>query len=389
MTESVSKLNHNPTPKLPDLNLLKDPSTKKVTEEMTRLTYDSYKDIYDDLVKVSVGRNSALPTASKDYLGKYFLKSGAAEDTLHQCVYNSSSQTYSWKQIQLGLPNDLWEVDGTESQLKTANDIDMQSKKIINLLDPTTNQDAATKVYTDGKISKTTAGEINAMTEKTTVVGDDLIMIEDSAASHAKKKIKRSTLVSSNIQIFISDGTFTVPAGITKVYLSMVGGGGGGGGLEGGGGGGGESLVNFPLTVTPGASLTVTIGAGGTGGTAGGGNGTNGGSTSFDSISVAGGSLGTGNSGTGGSGGGGVSRNASGVTGGTRGLGGGNGADKPGAGAGGGGGGTFFGHGGTGGSGAAGGTPVANTGAGGGGGGANGGGKVGGDGAAGIVIVIY
>ena len=48
----------------------------------------------------------------------------------------------------------LWEVDGTETQLKTADEIDMRSKKIINLLDPTANQDAATKKYVDDEIKK-------------------------------------------------------------------------------------------------------------------------------------------------------------------------------------------------------------------------------------------
>lgn len=43
----------------------------------------------------------------------------------------------------------LWEVDGTETQLKTADEIDMRSKKIINLTDPTTDQHAATKKYVD------------------------------------------------------------------------------------------------------------------------------------------------------------------------------------------------------------------------------------------------
>ena len=47
----------------------------------------------------------------------------------------------------------LWEIDGTETQLKTADEIDMRSKKIINLTDPATNQDGATKKYVDDNIT--------------------------------------------------------------------------------------------------------------------------------------------------------------------------------------------------------------------------------------------
>lgn len=60
----------------------------------------------------------------------------------------------------------------------------------------------ATKAYADSvqtsassKISKTIAGEISAMTEKTAIVADDLVVIEDSEASNAKKKAKVSNIV--------------------------------------------------------------------------------------------------------------------------------------------------------------------------------------------------
>ncbi len=43
----------------------------------------------------------------------------------------------------------LWETDGGEEQLKIANEIDMQSKKIINLLDPAADQHASTRKYVD------------------------------------------------------------------------------------------------------------------------------------------------------------------------------------------------------------------------------------------------
>ena len=53
-----------------------------------------------------------------------------------------------------------WEIDGTETQLITADEIDMQSKKIINLLDPTSNQEAATKKYVDDTVIPDTDAKV-------------------------------------------------------------------------------------------------------------------------------------------------------------------------------------------------------------------------------------
>ena len=99
----------------------------------------------------------------------------------------------------------------------------------------------------------------------------------------------------TNVQIFTSSGTFNVPAGITKVYVTMIGGGGGGStNSPGGGGGSGKYLINYPVTVTGGGSETVTIGAGGA-------VGSDGGDTSFGTVTAEGGKAGaTTNGGAGG-----------------------------------------------------------------------------------------
>lgn len=47
----------------------------------------------------------------------------------------------------------LWEVDGSETQLKTADEIDMRSKKIINLAAPVSDNDAARKVDAAGLLT--------------------------------------------------------------------------------------------------------------------------------------------------------------------------------------------------------------------------------------------
>ena len=93
-------------------------------------------------------------------------------------------------------------------------------------------------------------------------------------------------LPSSNITQFLTSTTWVVPTGVFAVKRVRVwGAGGGGGGTPGGGGsscgGGGAGYAEgYFIPVTPGASITVTVGAGGAGGV-GNAYGTAGGNSSF------------------------------------------------------------------------------------------------------------
>ena len=118
----------------------------------------------------------------------------------------------------------------------------------------------------------------------------------------------------SSWQIFTSNGTFTVPTGITKVKVTVVGGGGGGGyggrdgcspAYGGNGGGGGGAAIEIISGLTPGGTVTVTVGAAG-----GAGNpnvpttATAGGTSSFGAYcSATGGGGGSSGAGSGGAGG--------------------------------------------------------------------------------------
>lgn len=88
-------------------------------------------------------------------------------------------------------------------------------------------------------------------------------------------------------QTFTSDGTFVVPIGVTSVQVQAWGGGGAGGGCSnnarntGGGGGGGAYRLVTNVAVSPGASINVTVGAGGIG--VSNANGGNGGNSTFAS----------------------------------------------------------------------------------------------------------
>lgn len=102
-----------------------------------------------------------------------------------------------------------------------------------------------------------------------------------------------------NEQTFTASGSWTVPSGVASAQVILVGAGGGGGGgsqTVAGGGGGGGAVVVKNLTVTPGTTYTVTIGAGGQGGQGSLNSatdyvntlpGANGGATSFGSITIA------------------------------------------------------------------------------------------------------
>ena len=167
--------------------------------------------------------------------------------------------------------------------------------------------------------------------------------------------------------------SWTVPDGVTSISFIIVGGGGGGGGYQSGtgrgGGGGGAVAARNNVAVTPGGTVSYTIGAGGTGG-ANTTNGGNGGASSCRSAIAGGGQAATGATG-----------GAGGVRSGTTDLGGNGGAGGQGnstnAGGGGGAGG-LAGNGGQGGSTAAG--FAAQTGSGGGGGGGASSGGIGGAG---------
>jgi len=121
-----------------------------------------------------------------------------------------------------------------------------------------------------------------------TAVGSDttsnFVIRAVDAASNTSSRAFSITVNAPVVQTFTSSGTFSVPTGVTSVQVLVVAGGGGGGGINPGGGsngyfnggGGAGGLVFHPAyPVTPGGTVSVTVGDGGTGPGAGcrGGNG--------------------------------------------------------------------------------------------------------------------
>jgi hypothetical protein len=182
-----------------------------------------------------------------------------------------------------------------------------------------------------------------------------------------------SVYIKPGQQVFTSSSSFVVPANVKQISAVVVGGGGGGGGNddsdETGGGGGGGALAYNTFAVTPGETLTITVGAAGTGGNASGAGGAGGQSN----IQRAGVNLVAANGGSGGAhrGNGGAGGTVSVGTGGSGGTGGAGSDRSSNNGGGGGGAGGYSGNGGAGGGGTSSGASGSGGGGGGGGGGTN------------------
>jgi hypothetical protein len=138
-------------------------------------------------------------------------------------------------------------------------------RKITNLETPVQDSDAANKEYVDTQISSLSGG-----------------------SSHGR-------------QMFTSNGNFSVPEGVTTVYLTMCGGGGSGIYVAGPGGGGAASAMSVSYAVTPLESIAVVVGSGGSG-VPQGSPGNNGTASSFGTFTTNGGFAAGNSSGAGGTG---------------------------------------------------------------------------------------
>ena len=154
---------------------------------------------------------------------------------------------------------------------------------------------------------------LNGSGTNVTVAGNLTVVSTVTAASFVGNGSGLTGLAGgfSNLQVFTSSGSWTVPAGITKAKVTVIGGGGGGGGgarnsssgsiSVGGRASCGGGAIEVIAGLTPGASIAVTIGAAGTGGNGVNGqgvtaqSGTSGGTSSFGAFcSATGGSPGVG-----------------------------------------------------------------------------------------------
>ncbi|EFB2831320.1 MULTISPECIES: phage tail-collar fiber domain-containing protein [unclassified Escherichia] len=131
----------------------------------------------------------------------------------------------------------------------------------------------------DGTLSQKGIVKLNNATDSNSTTEAATPSAVKAAYDKAGAAYSRST--NSHIQFFTTNGTFTVPDGVSLLFIEMLGGGGGGGGggyakgnsgfpysTQGFGGQCGETKLSI-VTVIPGTNYAVTVGAGGVGGQGG------------------------------------------------------------------------------------------------------------------------
>ena len=107
-----------------------------------------------------------------------------------------------------------------------------------------------------------------------TAVGSDttsnFVLRAVDAASNTSSRAFSMTILAPTVAVFTASGTFSVPAGVSAADVLVVAGGGGasedtyaGGGYYGGGAGAGGLIYRPSMPVTPGGTVTVTVGNGG------------------------------------------------------------------------------------------------------------------------------
>lgn len=107
--------------------------------------------------------------------------------------------------------------------------------------------------------------------------------LRDNPEAMAIRAAGAPQVIPEVLDLLTGSGNFIVPAGVTRLRLTMVGGGGGSNGASGGGGGG---VIIHNLTVTPLQSIAFGVGAGGASNVAGG-------DTTFGSLTAGGGGPGS------------------------------------------------------------------------------------------------
>ena len=229
-------------------------NTSGTTVNFDTVTVDSDTQITGVIAK------SSLPGSGEPYDVKVTGSNGLAT-TLENQINIDQSPTYNTAAGSIGTVPD----GGRGSTTLTIEAYDPESAGNVTYEIQSGSLPAgatATTVNENG-VSKYQISGFSAVGSNTT---SNFVLRAVDAASNTSSRAFSITVNAPQSESFTSSSTFSVPSGVTSIDVLVVAGG-GAGGYDNGGGGGAGGLIFMPsYPVTPGGTVSVTVGDGGPGG---------------------------------------------------------------------------------------------------------------------------
>ena len=203
---------------------------------------------------------SSLPSSGEPYDVKVTAGTGLAS-TLENQINIDQSPTYNTASGSIGTV--LNSALGSTTLTIEAYDPESAGNVTFELQSGSLPAGASITTVHENGVSKANISGFSAVGSNTT---SNFVIRAADTNSNTSSRSFSITVNSATSESFTSSGTFSVPSGVTAVDVLVVAGGGGGGDRHAGGGGAGGLIFMPGFSVTPGGTVTVTVGCGGSGG---------------------------------------------------------------------------------------------------------------------------
>jgi hypothetical protein len=227
-------------------------NTSGTAVDFDTVTVDSATQITGVIAK------SSLPGSGEPYDVKVIAASGLAT-TLENQINIDQSPTYNTASGSIGSVADG--ARGATTLEIEAFDPESAGNVTFEIQSGSLPAGATTSTVNENGVSKFQFSGFSAVGSNTT---SNFVIRAVDAASNTSSRSFSITVLAPTSESFTSSGTFSVPSGVTSVDVLVVAGGGGGAGANGRGAGGAGGLIFRPaFPVTPGGTVSVTVGCGG------------------------------------------------------------------------------------------------------------------------------
>lgn len=202
---------------------------------------------------------SSLPDANEPYDISVANANGLAVETTNNPLNINASPVFVTAAGSLGT------VNGGATVRLTAVATDPESAANVTFELQSGSLPAGLSLTSEGSEGGTAVISGTATNPSANTTSNFVLRAIDSASNVTSRAFSITVNRTFTSQSFTSSGTFAVPSGTTSLNSVLVVAAGGGGGGDNGGGGGAGGLIFMPeVPVTPGGTITVTVGCGGT-----------------------------------------------------------------------------------------------------------------------------